>query len=463
MNKRLTKVLAICLFFTIGSVVSAQRRVILQPARAIELALQNNETVKKAEKVVERAKANLRVSKAIYLPQVGVTGEYQRQKDGDIDERDYLTRAQASMLLVQFGEIPEGLDAAQEDVRQAEIEYERAKKQRVHDVRNLWNNIVLTQEEIQERRAIEVELNKKLKGTQIKHAEKRIPFLSRLNTELELSEQQLALNELQRRLDVDTAELIRLTGLDPLAQVTLSHPLPEDDLTLENAVELALANNLDLRDLTGNIVRQERLAAETIWNRFPELSAEARYKDLHVLLEQHEPSVGTRGQTWDAKALYDPIILDRERDTSSIFQTNPRTQDGWEVRFNFNIPLYDGNKTKHLRAVELAELERLQLEYVETTKSIRVEVRRAYRAVANAKERAEIEETRVRIFEQRLRTIERVLDEVTVEIPGYQNMTYNDAFQTQAQFTEAQRVFYQARRDYAKAKEHLRETMQWIE
>ncbi len=458
MNKGLIGCI-ICLFFSIIDVsAQVQRLVSLQPEHTIELALQNNEAVKKAEKVVERAKANLRVSKAIYLPQVGVTGEYQRQKDGDIDERDYLTRAQASMLLVQFGEIPEGLDAAQEDVRQAEIEYERSKKQSVHDVRNLWNNIVLTQEEIQERRAIEVELNKKLKGTQIKHAEKRIPFLSRLNTELELSEQQLALNELQRRLDVDTAELIRLTGLDPLSEVSLSHPLPEDDLTLENAVELALLNNLDLRDLQGDMLRQERLAAETLWHRFPELSAEARYKDLHVLLEQHQ-----QNQTWDATALYDPVILDRERDTSSIFQTRPRTQDGWEVRFNVNIPLYDGNKTKHLRAVEIAELERLQLEYVETTKSIRVEVRRAYRAVANAKERAEIEETRVRIFEQRLRTIERVLDEVTVEIPGYQNMTYNDAFQTQAQFTEAQRVFYQARRDYAKAKEHLRETMQWIE
>ena len=458
MNKKLTKVLVIYLFFTIGSAVSAQRLVILQPARAIELTLQNNETVKKAGKVVERAKANLRVSKAIYLPQVGVTGEYQRQKDGDIDQRDYLTRAQASMLLAQFGEIPEALDATQEEVRKAEIEYERVKKQSVHDVRNLWNNIILTQEEIQERRAIEVELNKKLKSTQIKHAEKRIPFLSRLNTELELSEQQLALNELQRRLDVDTAELIRLTGLDPLAEVTLSQSFPEDDMTLEKAVELAFANNLDLRDLQGDIVRQERLAAETIWNRFPELSAEARYKDLHVLLEQHQ-----QNQTWDAKALYDPVILDRERDASSMFQTRPRTQDGWELRFNFNIPLYDGNKTKNLRAVELAELERLQLEYVEKTKSIRVEVRRAYRAVANAKERAEIEETRVRIFEQRLRTIERVLDEVTVEIPGYQNMTYIDAFQTQAQFTEAQRVFYQARRDYAKAKEQLRETMQWIE
>ena len=101
--------------------------------------------------------------------------------------------------------------------------------------------------------------------------------------------------------------------------------------------------------------------------------------------------------------------------------------------------------------------------YVEKVKSIRVEVRRDYRAVANAKEGMEIEEKRVRIREQHLRTIERVLDEVTVDIPGYQSLTYNDAFQTQAQFTEAQRIFYQARRDYAEAKEQLRETMQWIE
>ena len=457
MNKRLTA-LAVCLLFSIAGAVSAQRLISLQPARAIGLALQNNETVKKAEKVVERAKANLRVSKAVYLPQVGLTSEYQRQRDGDIDERDYLTRAQMSVLLTQFGEIPEGLDAAQEEVRKAEIEYERAKKESIYTLRNLWHNIILTQEEIQQRRAIEVELQKKLKGTQRKQAEKRIPFLSRLNTELELSEQQLALNELQRRLDVDTAELISLTGLDPLAQVVLSQPLPDDDIILDAAVELALTNSLDLRDLQGDIVRQERLAAETIWNRFPELSAEARYKDLHVLLEQHQ-----RNRTWDAKALYDPVIFDRERDASSIFETNPRTQNGWEVHFNLNIPLYDGKKTENLHSVELAELERLQLTYVEKVKSIRVEVRRDYRAVANAKERVEIEEKRVRIREQHLRTIERVLDEVTVDIPGYQSLTYNDAFQTQAQFTEAQRFFYQARRDYAEAKEKLRETMQWIE
>ena len=458
MNKRLTALAIVTLLFSIASAVSAQRLVSLQPDRAIELALQNNETVRKAEKVLERAKAHLRVSKAVYLPQVGLTSEYQRQKDGDIDERDYLTRAQMSVLFAQFGEIPRGLDAAQEEVRKTEIEYERARKEIVHAVRNLWHNIILTEEEIQQRSAFEVELQKKLRSTEIKHEEKRISFLSRLNTELELSEQQLALNELQRRLDIDTAELIRLTGLDPLAQVALSQPLSDDDITLDAAVELALTNSLDLRDLQGDIVRQERLAAETIWNRFPELSAEARYKDLHVLLEQHQ-----QNRTWDAKALYDPVIFDRERDTSSIFGTNPRTQDGWEVRFNLNIPLYDGKKTENLRSVELAELERLQLEYVEKVKSIRVEVRRDYHSVANAKEQMEIQETRVKIREQQLRIIEQVLDEATFDIPGYQGVTFNDAFQAQAQFTEAQRVFYQARRDHAQAKEKLRETMQWIE
>lgn len=445
------------MFSGIGD-VPAQEMVSLQATRAIELALQNNEAVKKAEKVVQRAKANLGVSKAVYLPQVGITSEYKRQKDGDFEDRDYLTRAQMSFLFAQFGEIPDGLDNAHEQVRKAEIEYERVKKETVHAVRNLWHDITLTQEEITQRQAIEIELQKKLKGTQIKHKEKRIPFLSRLNTELELSEQQLSLNRLQRRLDVDTAELIRLTGLDPLAQVSLSQPLTDDEVTLEEAVELALTNRLDLQDLQGDIIRQERLVAETIWNRFPNLSAEARYRDLHLLLEQHQ-----QNNTWDAKALYDPAILNREGNLPSPFEINPRTQDGWELRFNINIPLYDGKKTENLRSAELAELERLQLEYIEIAKLIKVAVRRDYREVANAKERMEIEQKRVKIFEQQLRTIERVLDEVTVEIPGYRGLTFNDAFQAQAQFTEAQRVSYQARRDYAKAKERLRETMAWIE
>ena len=79
----------------------------------------------------------------------------------------------------------------------------------------------------------------------------------------------------------------------------------------------------------------------------------------------------------------------------SLLRQAPRAQDGWEFRFNFNIPLYDGNKTKNLRSRELRRTRTLGLAYIQITKSIRVEVRRDYRAVANAKERMEIEEKRV--------------------------------------------------------------------
>ena len=109
---------------------------------------------------------------------------------------------------------------------------------------------------------------------------------------------------------------------------------------------------------------------------------------------------------------------------------------------------------------ERAELSRLQLELIDLQKQIRVEVRRAYREVANAKERTEIEEKRVQIFEKRLRTIERVLDE-GLDLPSYRGLTFDDAFQAQAEFTEAQRVFYRRRRDYAAAKEQLREVLGW--
>ena len=119
-------------------------------------------------------------------------------------------------------------------------------------------------------------------------------------------------------------------------------------------------------------------------------------------------------------------------------------------------------RDRRIRDAERAEFSRLQLELVDLQKQIRVEVHRAYQEVTNAKERMEIEDKRVQIFEQRLRTIERVLDE-GLDLPSYRGLTFDDAFEAQAQFTEAQRVFYRARRDYAEAKEQLRKTMGWIE
>lgn len=433
----------------------AQDEVKLTLEKASRLVLKNNEKVLKAQKVLERAKANLQSARSVYLPQIGLTGYYERRKNDDLDlgERDYLSTVSLSQVLARFGEIPADLDQAQESVRKSGIELESAKQEVIFALRRLWHDTTLTEEEIQQRSVVETTLQEKLVVTKKKHAEKRIPILNVLNTELELAEQQLALNELRRRLDIDKAELIRLTGLDPLTTVRLSGAIPDDELTLERAVELALAYRLELEDLSGAINRQERLVKETFWNRIPELDAGIRFRDASLFLNQ-------RDRTWDTTAAYDYPFLERKADSSTPFEEMRYNRDGWEVRLNLNFPLFDGGAVDGHQAAERAELARLQLELVDLQKQIRVEVRRAYREVANAKERVEIEEKRVQIFEQRLRTIERVLDEGR-DLPSYRGLTFDDAFQAQAEFTEAQRVFYRTRRDYAAAKEQLREVMGW--
>ena len=447
---------ALCAWLlNISEPMLAQDDVTLTLKRASRLVLKNNEKVLKAQKVLERAKANLQTARSVYLPQIGLTGFYERRKndDLDLDERDYLSSVSLSQVIARFGEVPTDLDLAQESVRVSGIELESAKQEVILTLRRLWHNIALTEEEIQQRSVIETALQDKLKVAKRKHTEKRIPILSVLNTELELAEQQLALNELRRRLDIDKAELIRLTGLDPLTTARLSGAIPDDDFTLERAVELALANRTELEDLAGAITRQERLVKEAFWNRIPELDAAFRYRDARLSLTQQD-------RTWDTTAAYDYPFLERETDSTIPFEGMRDNRDGWEVRLNLNLPLFDGGAADGHQEAERAELARLQLELVDLQKQIRVEVRRAYREVANAEERMEIEEKRVQIFEQRLRTIERVLDE-GLDLPSYRGLTFDDAFQAQAEYTEAQRVFYRTRRDYAAAKENLREVLGW--
>ena len=450
---------ALCyLLLSVSVPMFTQGEMTLTLENASRLVLKNNEKILKAQKILERAKANLRIARSAYLPQLGLTSFYEQRKNDDLglDEKDYFSRVSLSQLIARFGEVPEDLDQAQENVRISEIELERAKQAVIFALRRLWHNIALTEEDIQQRSTVETTLQAKLKGARRKHAEKRIPILSVLNTELELAEQQLALNELRRRLDIDKAELIRLTGLDALASVHLSGSILDDDLTLERAVKLGLENRLALKELTGAIDRQERLVKETLWHRIPELDASLRYRDAHLFLNQ-------RDRTWNTSVMYDPALLERRRDDATPFEeAHEADRDGWEMRVNFNLPLFDGGETEGYRDAERAELSHLQLELIDLQKQIRVEIHRAYREVANAKERMEIEGKRVQIFEQRLRTIERVLDE-GLDLPSYRGLTFDDAFEAQAQFTEAQRVFYRARRDYAEAKENLREVMGWIE
>jgi len=452
----------------LSSSLSAQGILTITLDRCIRLAIKRNEAVLQAQQALRKAEANLKIARSDQYPQISLTGFYEQQKNGEgniaydqmifqdglyypqEEYKDYRTAASFSQLLLRFGGVPDFLDSAQEGIRIARIDYERAQKEAAYAVRQVFYNILLTQEEIAERRKLEAAIKQKLQRVNKRRKAGILLQINVLNTELELAEQQREINELERRLDLDKTELIQLIGEDELSEVEVIGEIPESDYTLEKATQLALKNRLDLELLKGDIQRQERLVRETRWDRLLEFDASLRYEDARL-------TVQNQNRTWDTVFSYDAPIWEKEPEDDEYDQN-----EGWEVRFNLGLSVFDGFRTKGLKDHENAELSRLRFQLKEVEKKITLEVRRAYRAVASAKERMEIEQRIVQIRQENLRLIEALL-ETSQESEQYRSLTFDDVIEARSVFTSAQRVFFQARRAYAQAKEELLKAMGVIE
>jgi len=446
--------------------LSAQEKLTLTLEKCIRLALERNEAVLQAQETLRRAEANLKVAQSDQYPQLGLTSSFLQRENSDKDKyKDYRSSVSLSQLFLRFGEMPDFLDKAHEDVRIALIDLKRAQKEVAYNVQRVFYNILLAQEEIKERNKLESAIQQKLSRVRERQKAGILLKINVLNTELELAEQQREINELSRSIDIDKTELVQLIGEDELKEVEIVGSIPEIEYTLDDAVKLALTNRLDLQLLQGDIERQRRLVRETLWNRLPELKASFRYKDATLSLEQ-------QNHTWDALFSYDVPILSKEQGkpeagyllgqgigtTSPYDSLDSAGQEGWELRFNFDIPIFDGFYQKELQKGEQAELNRLLSKFKEQEKAITLEVRRAYRNVASAKERVEIEQKVVQIQKESLRLIEALL-ETAQESEQYRTLTFDDVISARAAYTEAQRVYFQARKNYTQAILALRQSM----
>ena len=84
---------ALCyLLLSVSTPILAQDQVTLTLENASRLVLKNNEKVLKAQKILDRATANLRIARSVYSPQLGLTGLYERRKSDALGlEKDYLS------------------------------------------------------------------------------------------------------------------------------------------------------------------------------------------------------------------------------------------------------------------------------------------------------------------------------------------------------------------------------------
>jgi len=444
--------LSLMLLATLSNVSLAQDRLNFALDECVDMTLKNNEGILKARQAVAEAEGSLMTVRSDEYLQVNFTSWYQRSKqDNNFTTKDYNGTLSAEQLLLRFGELPARLDAAQEQYRKANLELQAAKINAVSQTRRIFYDIILIQNEMEQRKELRDEIDKKLIRTKERVTQRLALELEQLAVEQELAEQELSINELKRRLRVRKLELLQTIGADEEAEAVISGEMPDVEFIIENSIKAAMANHVDLKDLRGQIERQERIVREVLWELLPEFRTAYRYKDTSLVLDQEN-------RTWDTSLVYEKPIWEKEGEMT------PK-RDKWEFSLSLGFPIFDGYRVKGIMQMEQARLKRLETELLQREKRIRLEVRQAYHQVADQKENMEIKERVVTLREKTLTRMEAIMETpvISQKYPHLAGITFDDVIRAREQYTDAQRDYFAQRRNYMLAQEDLRQKMGLIE
>jgi outer membrane protein TolC len=352
---------------------------------------------------------------------------------------------------MRFGEVPKRVDAAQEQYRLADLALQDARINVVSQTRRIFYDIILIENELEQRQALRNEIEKKLERTKERVNQRLALELEQLAVEQEMAEQELSINELKRNLRVRKVELLQTIGADEEAEIEISGDLPDIELKIDACIAAAMVNHVDLKDLRGQIERQERIVKEVLWELLPEFRTAYRYKDTSLILEQED-------RTWDTSLAYDKPIWEKEGGLT------PK-RDKWEFSLSLGFPIFDGFRVKGIMQTEQARLGKLKTELIQREKRVRLEVRQAYYQVADQKENMEIKQKVVTLREKTLTRMEAIMETpvISQKYPHLAGITFDDVIRAREQYTDAQRDYFAQRRNYMLAQENLRQNMGLVE
>ena len=436
------------LMFLMLNLSLAQERLDFTLDQCVEMALKNDEEILKAEQTLAEAEAALTVVRSDEYLQLNFTSWYDRAKQNNESEtKSYNGTIEAEQLLVRFGELPMRVDAAQEAYRRAGLEIQSARIDVASRTRQIFYDIILVQSEIEERRIFRDELQEETGRIDQRVKEKLALEIELLDVQLGLATQELRINELKRELLVKKTELLQIIGADEEAEISISGELPEMQLGMGICVRMAMANRTELKDLRGQIERQERIVREVYWELLPQLESSYRYKDTSIILEQE-------GRTWDTLLSYGKPIWEKEAGRKP-------ERNKWELSFGLSFPLFDGFRVKGIMEQEKARLERLKIELLQREKKIRLEVRNAYQEVDNTEENMDIQATMLELRSETLKRMEAIMETpiISQKYPHLAGISFDDVISAREKYTEAQRAYFAQRRAYMLAQEDLRRKM----
>ena len=412
-------------------------------ADAVNLALQRNANILRAQKDLEVAQGVIIQTRAVAIPKVNLGGSFAAAQSTDVDsvnnppvvfqgvhiapafvfgnDQNWVTQLKLVQSLYEGGRIMSALRVARLTKERSMLDYQTAVANTVVDVQVAYYDVLLAVQQITVQEASVELLTRELADTTRRYDAGTVPRFNVLRAEVELANARPRLIRARNTYRISKNNLVNQLGFNVPKEaredipLTLSGKLTAEPYKMDLAQAIALA--LDRRTELESLRKVQALRKEEIVN------ARAPYR----------PSVQAFGG-------YDVH--------NSILSTDLSDEKyGWIAGVQFNWSLFDGWRTKGKVVEATALYERAGVEVDDAGRRIELEVRTAFSNFIEADEVLKSQEKVLEEAEEALR-LARARSEAGTG-------TQLNVLSAQTALTEARTTQILALRDYSVARARL--------
>jgi outer membrane protein len=414
---------------------SATNNFIPQPlslADAVNLALQRNPNILRAQKDLEAVQGVVIQTRAIAIPKVNVGGNFSGAQPTDVDmitvpgltfgtDQNWASQLKLVQSLYEGGRILSALRVARLTKERSLLDYHTAVANAVVEVQIAYYDVLLALQLITVQEASVELLTRELADTTRRYDAGTVPRFNVLRAEVELANARPKLIRARNSYRIGKNNLVNLLGFS----------VPKD--TFED-IPLTLAGKLEAERYRIELPQAIMLALE----RRTELGSLRKTQAL-----RNEDIV-------NAKATYKPSIEaygGYDMHNSMLSQDLSNEKHGWIAGVQVTWSLFDGRRTEGKVKEATALYERAGVDLDDTGRRIELEVRTAYSNFIEADEVLKSQEKVQEEAEEALR-LARARSEAGTG-------TQLDVLSAQTALTEARTTQIQALRDYSVARARL--------
>ncbi len=401
-------------------------------ADAVNLALQRNANILRAQKDLAAAQGIVIQTRAIAIPKVGVAGNYNAAAPSDVDtittpgltfgnDQNWATQLKLVQSLYEGGRILSSLRAAKLTKERSLLDYQTVVADAVLGVQVAYYDVLLALQQITVQEASVELLTRELADTTRRYDAGTVPRFNVLRAEVELANARPKLIRARNSYRIAKNNLINQLGFNVPKEaledipLTLAGKLEAEpfNVALPRAIALALERRTELESLR----KAQALSKEDI------VKAKATYK----------PSL----QAFGGYDFHNSML---SRDLTD-------DKNGWITGVQLTWSLFDGRLTEGKVRQATALYERAGVELDDAGRRIELEVRTAHSNFIEADEVLKSQEKVLEEAEEALRLARARSDAGTG--------TQLDVLSAQTALTEARTTQIQALRDYAVARARL--------